>query len=186
MKYFVKLPDGLAYDYKLDDIRSDLRAGKITENCTVRQDGQKEWVTVRQFFENLGKLSPIAPGTVSSTVIAPGTVSSTVTDRAINRYWDAYLVARATTTIGSVVKTVGILFGILIVLIGLLMGADSRGNPMLIVAGLLLGVLVAIPFCVLGILVSANGQILKANLDGAVHSSPFLDDQQKASVMSLQ
>lgn len=176
MKYFVKFPDGPAYDYKLDEIRSDLRAGKITENCTVRQDGQNDWVTVRQFFENLGELSPVASGTVSSTV----------PDRAINRYRDAYLVARATVTIGSAVKAAGILFGILIALIGIVMGADSRGNPMLIVAGLLLGVIVAIPFYVLGILVAANGQILKANLDGAVHSSPFLNDQQKASVMSLQ
>jgi hypothetical protein len=38
---------------------------------------------------------------------------------------------------------------------------------------------------VLGILVSAQGQILKASLDNAVNGSPFLTNEHRAKVMSL-
>jgi len=39
---------------------------------------------------------------------------------------------------------------------------------------------------VIGVLISALGHILKANLDSAVHSSPFLTDEQRAAVMRLK
>jgi len=38
----------------------------------------------------------------------------------------------------------------------------------------------------LGVVVSAQGQVLKATLDGSVNTSPFLDLTQKAQVMSLE
>ena len=40
-------------------------------------------------------------------------------------------------------------------------------------------------FFVLGVLVSAQGQILRATLDSAVNSSPFLTNDQRASIMKL-
>jgi hypothetical protein len=40
-------------------------------------------------------------------------------------------------------------------------------------------------FFILGSLVSAQGQILKATLDGAVNTSPFLTDEQRAQMMRL-
>jgi hypothetical protein len=51
--------------------------------------------------------------------------------------------------------------------------------------GLLIAGLWFALFFVLGIIVSAQGQILKANLDSAVNTSPFLTTQQKARVMDL-
>ena len=51
---------------------------------------------------------------------------------------------------------------------------------------LLWAVIVGVPLYVLGILVSAQGQILKATLDSAVTNSPFLTEDQMAEVMSLQ
>ena len=37
----------------------------------------------------------------------------------------------------------------------------------------------------LGVVIAAQGQILRATLDSAVNSSPFLEDEQKAKVMRL-
>jgi hypothetical protein len=52
--------------------------------------------------------------------------------------------------------------------------------------GFLLGLIVAALFFVVGIIVAAQGQLLKATLDTAVHSSPFLTDDLRAVIMSLR
>ena len=52
--------------------------------------------------------------------------------------------------------------------------------------GFLLGLIVAALFFVVGIIVAAQGQLLKATLDTALHSSPFLTDDLRASIMSLR
>jgi hypothetical protein len=48
------------------------------------------------------------------------------------------------------------------------------------------GALGGIIIYVIGVLVSAQGQILKATLDTAVHTSPFLDDDQRLIAMRLK
>ena len=104
---------------------------------------------------------------------------------AVKRYRDAYLVAGVTCSIGGIVKGLGIIFGIIIVIAGF--GLASYGpNGALQLAGFVAGAIVGIPIYVLGVLVSAQGQHLKASLDQAVHTSPFLDESQKARAMSLQ
>jgi hypothetical protein len=85
---------------------------------------------------------------------------------------------------GDIVKVVGIVFGVLVALLGFLVAANT--SAAFGFAGLAFGAGVAIPLYVLGTLLSAVGQLLKATLDTAVHTSPFLDDQQKASAMSLK
>lgn len=102
-----------------------------------------------------------------------------------NRYRDAYLVARATAAIGAVVKAVGIGLGCLIAIVAVIMGSQTGGGPQFFFGGLLLGVIVGIPIYVLGVLVSAHAQVLKATLDTAVHSSPFLTKDEMARVTSL-
>lgn len=96
------------------------------------------------------------------------------------RYKDAYLQAKVVVGIGKLIKAVGLVLGILIALAGL-GGGDSR----LFVGGVLLGAMVALFFYPWGILVSAQGQILRATLDSAVHGSPFLQEREKAKVMGL-
>jgi hypothetical protein len=46
------------------------------------------------------------------------------------------------------------------------------------------GVVGGIGFMV-GVMISAQGQLMKAALDGAVNTSPFMNDDDKARVMSL-
>ncbi len=102
------------------------------------------------------------------------------------RYKDAYLVARATTGIGGTIKTLGFVFGGIVALVGFLLGSQGyHPNPILQYGGLILGALIAIPLFVLGVLVAAQGETLKASLDEAVHTSPFLTNDQRAAVMSL-
>jgi O-antigen ligase len=63
--------------------------------------------------------------------------------------------------------------------------ALTQGSTAYAIVGLLVAVVVTVPIYVLGILVAAQGQILKATLDTAVTNSPFLKREEMAKVMSL-
>jgi hypothetical protein len=115
----------------------------------------------------------------------PKTADEQIFSRVGSRYRDAYLVASAVAAIGVAVKVIGIILGLLTMCAGLLAGIHDNGSPQFIIGGLLLGAIVAIPIFVLGVLVSAQAQVLKATLDTAVHSSPFLKKEDMARVMSL-
>lgn len=53
------------------------------------------------------------------------------------------------------------------------------------VAGVALGSAIAMILYVFGTLASAQGQILKATLDTAVNTSPFLEAEDRTRIMSL-
>lgn len=93
----------------------------------------------------------------------------------MKRYRDAYLVARATGTIGKVIKGIGIL----VIAMGLIRAGQSTNSISLFIASV-----GALLYCA-GVLVAAQGQILLASLDSAVNSSPFLTNEDKAKAMSL-
>jgi hypothetical protein len=110
------------------------------------------------------------------------------------RYKDAYRVARTTTGVGSTIKGVGALLGILIFLGVFALAAGQRNvygvrggdiQVISLIVGAIFGGTVWLVFFIWGVLVSAQGQILKASLDGAVNGSPFLTNEQRATIMSL-
>jgi heme/copper-type cytochrome/quinol oxidase subunit 4 len=106
----------------------------------------------------------------------------------MKRYTDAYLVARATNGFGILIKVIGIVIGILLALIGFMVASQSGPrDPMSIlgIIGIAFGVFTGALFYIIGVLVSAQGQILKASLDSAVNTSPFLTNEDRAKVMSL-
>lgn len=113
----------------------------------------------------------------------------------LNRYTDAYTVAKVTVGVGSVIKTVGILLGILILIASFALGSFAAGSGrasesggafvVVLFIGAINGFIVGFIFYVIGIIVSAQGQILKASLDSAVNGSPFLTNERKAQIMSL-
>jgi hypothetical protein len=113
------------------------------------------------------------------------TIPADSSHRAAKRYKDAYLVARAVAAIGESVKYLGVVLGLIVVTIGIYIGHQLERGLMYSVGGAVAGVVIAIPLYLLGILVSAQGQVLKAGLDVAVHTSPFLDTEQKAKAMSF-
>jgi hypothetical protein len=114
------------------------------------------------------------------------------------RYQDAYLVAKITVGLGSTIKVVGIVLAILIFL-GTFMfasfatqqsGIGSRdGSGGVFVVAMLGGgfyaFIVGFVFYFIGVIVSAQGQVLRATLDNTVGNSPFLENEQKAAIMSL-
>lgn len=110
------------------------------------------------------------------------------------RYKDAYRVARTTTGVGSTIRGVGALLGFLIFFGAFALAASQRnvygvrgGEIQLIslIVAAIFGGTVWLVFFIWGVLVSAQGQILKASLDGAVNGSPFLTNEQRATIMSL-
>jgi hypothetical protein len=113
------------------------------------------------------------------------TIPPDTSTRAAKRYKDAYLVARAVAAIGESMKYIGVVLGLIVVVVGFYIGNQLERGLMYSVGGAVAGILVAIPLYLLGILVSAQGQVLKASLDVAVHTSPFLDTEQKAKAMRL-
>lgn len=100
----------------------------------------------------------------------------------MSRYTDAYRVARTITAVGATVKVIALAIGGAIAVVALVVGSQSMQY---LVGGIILGVIVAIPIYVLGILVAAQGQILKATLDTAVNSSPLLTKDDMRQIMSL-
>ena len=104
------------------------------------------------------------------------------------RYFDAYRVAKTIDGFGSIIKAIGIIFALLLVLIGVFAYSQSRGESVVVAVSILsiiLGISIGGLFFVVGVLVSAQGQVLKASLDTAVNTSPFLLSDEKATVMSV-
>ena len=100
----------------------------------------------------------------------------------LSRYTDSYLVARTITAFGAIVKFIAFVIGGGIVLVSLVAGGQSAQY---FIGGILLAAIVGIPIYVLGVLVTAQGQILKATLDTAVCSSPLITKDEMRQIISL-
>jgi hypothetical protein len=120
---------------------------------------------------------------------APAGSESRESRSAMKRYEDAYRAARVTVVIGTAIKFLGFLLAILILaatwLGAGLMSMNGYDSQAVLVIGTLFILIIVTLFYVAGVIVCAQGQTLKASLDDAVHSSPFLTDEQRAKVMSL-
>lgn len=107
-----------------------------------------------------------------------------LSERTMTRYRDGYAKARAVIRIGELIKIAGGLITGIYIFGGILIGAKQSSGTLLLMS-ILVGVFTGVPIFVLGILVCAAGQLIKATLDTAVHTSPFLTDPERASAMSL-
>ncbi len=121
---------------------------------------------------------------------ARGAFEAGVAPKVLSRYTDAYRVARTTVVLGTLIKVLGVLLGLLIgfgafALVNSL-GQGPRGGVVGLLLGLFLGGGAFALFFVLGLILSSFGQLKKAALDSAVNSSPFLTNEERAQVMSLR
>ena len=111
-------------------------------------------------------------------------VVSSASGSLLVRYRDAYRVSAVIIGMGNTLKIIGFIIAGLIVLGGL-----SESNSMfgggLMLPTLILAVIAGGIFWVMGVHVTAQGQILRATLDGAVNSSPLLTNTDRISIMSL-
>jgi hypothetical protein len=98
----------------------------------------------------------------------------------LSRYTDAYTVARSVSTFGATVKLLSLGLGAGIAFLGFF-----TGSKWLVVSAIGLGATAGLAIYVLGTLVAAQGQILKATLDSAVNSSQFLSKEEMRQIMSL-
>lgn len=131
-------------------------------------------------------------------------INNRYTKSVMQRYKDAYLVARTTVAIGKFFKVLGIVLAVVIIIgaaiAGSKFGYDYSNLPYPQQSGPEQGVLVGVTILlggimsasltggvlyILGILIAAQGQILKATLDSAVYGSCFISDEERATVMSL-
>lgn len=96
------------------------------------------------------------------------------------RYRDAYSLTSILLSIGGFVKVVGVVLG---VLLGLSTGSLKSG--LLVFGGLLAAATVGLMIYLFGLLLAAQGQILRANLDSAVNSFPSLTETEKLRLMGL-
>lgn len=108
------------------------------------------------------------------------------TKSVMRRYRDAYWTARFTVGFGQSIKLAGVLLGLAL---GISMNAwfDSNSAPRTpsdLISGVF-GFVVFAFFFVIGVIICAEGQKLKAELDSAVYASPFMTDEERAKVMSL-
>jgi hypothetical protein len=128
-----------------------------------------------------GNIRSTGPGDLKYEAPSSG---EDVSKKASARYACAYSVARTITAVGWFIKVLGVVISIGIMSIGLLAQIDSpRGNTL--IGCFVFGMVVGVPIFILGILISAVGQLMLAVMDTSVHTSPFLTVDQKATVMSL-
>lgn len=130
--------------------------------------------------------SPAKPNPIGQRDSSAGTASQA--SAVMKRYKDAYIGARVMNGFGGIIKTIGIVIGGLLALVGFIVANNGGpGNPMSIlgIAGIVVGIIAGAWFYIIGVLVSAQGQILKASLDSAVNNSPFLTNEHRATIMSL-
>ncbi|WP_448592473.1 hypothetical protein [Thermoflexus hugenholtzii] len=107
------------------------------------------------------------------------------------RYADAYAVAQGIIIHGQSLKALGMLIGggiFFLTLIGMqAVGAQVRAAGEALLAGLILGVGLGMatggPLYAAGVLIAAQGQLLQAILDTAVHTSPLLSLEQKEELL---
>jgi hypothetical protein len=96
------------------------------------------------------------------------------------RYADAYLHARTVTGFGDTVKLIAMGIAGLIVF-----GGIAAGSGYVFFACFISAAVTGTALYFLGVAIACQGQIALATLDSAVNSSPFLEDAQKAKIMSL-
>jgi hypothetical protein len=93
-------------------------------------------------------------------------------------------VASTIVGVGNLVKMLGIVAAVVVVLVGFGI-ANSTNSAGAVVASIPAALVTWLLLWALGVLVAAQGELLEANIDGAVNTSPFLVDEQRAQIMSL-
>lgn len=177
---------GNDHDEQITLVKEELLKRGLSKPKTTEQKSENTGNVVADFFtsviEDLGAERK-SEGTENIVARESNEVASLM-----KRYSDAYIVAKTINGFGGLIKIIGIIVAVLLVLIGFVV-ANKNGprDPVsyLGIAGIALGVISGGLFYVIGVLVSAQGQILKASLDNAVNSSPFLTNEHRAKIMSL-
>ncbi len=189
--------------YTLEEIKEHLANGTFNESDWAWHEGCTDWIPLKNIITPLppsperSKVAPLSPlpnldkptPESSTFVLTPSMVST-----AGRRYYAAYIIARTIIFVGQLVQVLGVILGIAVMIGGILevnyaveQGIIPKGNEWLGYSGMVVWCLLAIAIdYILGLIIQALGQILMAQLDIAVHTSPFLSNEKKASVMRIK
>jgi hypothetical protein len=177
------------YSSKIGELVLRPLCSSCDELCSL--DSKRVVEEHRELFEKMfaerresleRRLSPVEP-TITSAV-----PSRSQRERGlVKRYDDAYLVAKGTVVIGKTIRIVGIVFAVLVALGAFFSMTELKGDSAigLLVVGIGVGGIVGMFCYAFGTLVAVQGQMLQASLDCAVNSSPFLNNDLRAEVMSI-
>jgi hypothetical protein len=142
-------------------------------------------------LDGLFEPEPTMEPPVRETLLARPQASSFAADNAIlgtplgRRYGDAYAVARTIIGLGNTVKILAYVIGGLLALSGVIIWLADTSSGAVGQGSVVLGGVVGVTIFVLGVLVSAVGQILRATLDTAVNTSPLLTKGDVSKIMSV-
>lgn len=121
----------------------------------------------------------------------------------LKRYRDGYRVADAIVMLGALVKFIGALLAVTVVGVLVLLSYSARnllnqnkfgqfGNVGTIGVGVPELLILAVPavmlfffFWIIGVIISGQGQMIRASIDAAVNTSPFLSNDTRARIMRL-
>lgn len=99
---------------------------------------------------------------------------------------DGYRVARFVVAVGTAIKVLAVMAAIAMLFVKFsAYRPEFRVPTSIILAGLGWAAVVGFAGFVIGVFVSAGGQLLRARFDCAVNSSPFFSNQQRAQIMSI-
>ena len=118
------------------------------------------------------------------------------------RYRSAYRAAMLINGLGMICQVIGLILGAALLCVGVVgaqhidgsalavvwvrdtLGVSIRDQQQIVVyTGLILGAILLVLFWLVGTFVSAIGQMLKAILDTAVNTSPFLTTEEKQNLI---
>lgn len=154
-----------------------------TEPVTPRPVGNTQPVTEPAIEEAIISTMNLKATSTSTEKLDP---SSPETVAVMKRFQSAYRIARLTDIAGHLLKAIAVFMGIgTLVIFGFGIKTDYLEKGFAAIIALFFAGTVFLVFFAVGVIVSAQGQNLKANLDSAVNSSPFLGNEQRAKVMSL-
>jgi hypothetical protein len=99
-----------------------------------------------------------------------------------HRYDDAYSAARSIVATGDIIKVLGIVAGVLVAVVGFVL--RTKFGVGAVVGSVILGAMAGSVIYGFGLLIAAQGQVLYAALDTAVHTSPLMTVEHKAAIIS--
>ena len=104
----------------------------------------------------------------------------------IERYKNAYRVAHSACHLGSGARVFGSIAGAVVLVLSAQTAVSYKGQTANATAAIIVGFSALALFWLLGTVITTLGENLKASLDTAVYSSTFLDNVQRAQILSLK
>lgn len=183
MNYYVKYDDcTIDGPFSIKHIRSLIETGTLSSEAGIVEDRYQGLPALRELTE-WPSVSQVLDGE-DGAQRAPSQMNLKPPPApVVRRYRDAYRVGAALAGLGNGIKAAGgILAGVIAV------GSLSLSNNQVgvfVLIGVFTSIIVGGLFWVCGVVVAAQGQILRATLDNAVASSHFLTDPERAEAMGL-